>query len=943
MPKWTRNNINMLKKTLQILLIYLFSFILGVSLLVEARTVALVFDDSESMWGEVAGVAGVAGKKSQRKWMYANYAAQALTALLREDDHFIAVRMSQFRADKIKTCNQSDLENIRNNWKPKSKTPYEAVEIAMNEILKSDTLKQARFDEQKQDWLIIMTDGKFGINGQNTINDSDTNKITKKVESFFRNTKGKVRIAFFLIGKEAKGGIIPELWNSISPEQVNILHVKPNEIIDKMFDVAAWISGRDFGNYTDITKEGNLIYFDSLFPIKRIIIFEQVTSGNLTPVDLVKTPDKQRINPKSYYIKNNIESTVPLSAKVTHCIARRIMRDGPYKIQFSDEIENKEIQLLIETAVDFKINLKDKPNANGIYTHCINDKIGVWIHFVKSGTDEPLKLTDKNTKKLHVEATLGKKNEMFLFDKARENFKEVYFDVSKDSQYLSVEAEYPGYLHLKSNLLTIIGEDCIDLIVTLFDENGNILKPDRNDGFYNICRGGLIKAKIQLTEDNIPLQIDSQLQLDAFLDERKILIKRNNNKSQLVEFKANQNFQTLKIIAQWPGYLNKRKLELVNIKAKSCDYGIELSDDEINVVYTYSKKPLPINKSNYLKVNVQGMNRNSNVLKADAIPSGLIITIKDKKLTKNKPEITLSRLKSNDLIPIQIYRNSDYREDRPSTIIISLPDQKVKGKMPKADFIIIPKPRKMSLEPLSWSFSLNKLNEMEPLKINVKINGRNISKQELAEWELTNINKPKRLNMDVNIDKDKSEIHVHPFPFMKTCCLTKTGRSEIKLNLQGPFPLENFDNTIILNIEDVPFIKKCALLIICFFFIPFLILLYIVKCINKPRFIKGAIIRYQRIDERVPRRARTQKLKTNFFTRYLIPWSAERKYIGQITFYAGEGDSIIIKKKNERDRISLNGTPQILPWYSDLEIRIGSILKEERSNGSVDKYEYKKI
>jgi len=420
-----------------------------------ARKIVFVYDDSKSMWWKAGE------NEQQRKWMFANYAAQTMAALLRDDDRFIAIKMSNQEVIDLQACNQKSIELIKNSWKPKkSKTPYEAVEKAMSEILKSDTLSDNKMDEQKQDWLLIMTDGKFALHGRTDLIDEDYNYIKESARKFLDNTKGKVRIAFFLIGKDADENI-PQIWSELSTGQVKKFNVKADDIIEKVRDTALLAIGCD-SQQVNFTQNGRMLEVTSFFPVRRITVFEQKSTGQLAKVTRVISPDQKSVRITDYQINNHPESTVILSAKVTHCMFdnKKVMPEGVYQIYFKQNIEPHDIQVLIESAVDFQVVIERNDTGP-----CLGDAFVVSVNFTKAGTREPLKLDHKNTQQMVVKALLGDiENEIekpFEFNPTQNNFDPIICAINQYTQTLSVAAQHKGYFNLKSNIFKInSGKEC---------------------------------------------------------------------------------------------------------------------------------------------------------------------------------------------------------------------------------------------------------------------------------------------------------------------------------------------------------------------------------------------------------------------------------------------------------------------------------------------------
>ncbi len=243
----------------------------------EARTIVLVYDDSGSMEHDPENK-----KTKYFKWAYANYAAQSLATLLRKDDRLSAVRMSspskEEKLDTDKAINVT-LQTIKNKWHYSGRTPYKSIQTAMKIISDSIAQRETQSDKaavsrkKEKDWLIVTTDGKF-----------KGNPDEQEINNLLRMAAGRIQIIFLLIGKNA-GKDIPQLWADLAPKQVEIFKATNEiEIINEMEIIAARINGRD-DEMIEIAKNDRKIGITSPFPIRRITVFEQVTTASLSIVD----------------------------------------------------------------------------------------------------------------------------------------------------------------------------------------------------------------------------------------------------------------------------------------------------------------------------------------------------------------------------------------------------------------------------------------------------------------------------------------------------------------------------------------------------------------------------------------------------------------------------------------------------------------------------------
>ncbi len=101
------------------------------------------------------------------------------------------------------------------------------------------------------------------------------------------------------------------------------------------------------------------------------------------------------------------------------------------------------------------------------------------------------------------------------------------------------------------------------------------------------------------------------------------------------------------------------------------------------------------------------------------------------------------------------------------------------------------------------------------------------------------------------------------------------------------------------------------------------------------------MITYQRKQSHIESRPVTESLPGNWFSRWLIPYIPEKKSIRKITFTPGNtSGSVTVTKDQERDNVTVDGSPQDRPWRHDLKLGRNSTLEEEFGN-QTERYTYK--
>ena len=438
----------MLKKFLPLLL--LFACVAGPSPLF-GKTVALVYDDSGSMGGN-------------NKWCNANYAVQVLAAFLDSDDKLLAVRMNSGKGVEALRLSrhrrQNTLQAIRKWPKPKNgqTTPYFAVETAANIFTQQRNIAPGPLGEQEADWLIITTDGEF-----NTSRDTE---IADSARTFFASPAGlRTRVAFLLIEADtAKKRKAANIWKNIAPEQVEIISADSRNIAGAMEKIIGLIAGRD--KKLAVNQHGSTIHFSTVFPLKRITLFEQNNSGKTASLQTVTLSGGNGIVDRENLVLHKPQSG--FSGRITHLIKKGSLPAGDYVLAFDRRPNLDQLSFFIEPAVDFSVSVLTAdgktaiPSASpGSYTVCRGEQVRFAVSFqsVKGGQPEPLAIDQAIADKLSVRGRLNSDSIRFSFVQNRAGYLSTTRSIDANA-HLSVEARYPGYFHYKSNIITIKASDC---------------------------------------------------------------------------------------------------------------------------------------------------------------------------------------------------------------------------------------------------------------------------------------------------------------------------------------------------------------------------------------------------------------------------------------------------------------------------------------------------
>jgi len=429
---------------------------------VYARMVVLVYDDSGSM------------SHKSLKWEYANYSAQMLSAFLRQDDNFYSVLMSTQKvySHNLQTNRQSEINNIRKHWgEANNHTYFKAVENAVNKLI-SKYKAIRNFDQEEKDWLIITTDGEFEDHKYERIKDKEKknkmkNKTQKKlkmrakksISNLIKYARGKVRIVFLLIGKNASK-IVPDTWKNEAQEQVEIIEAKnQSQIVKGMADIVSMITERDYKTFM-MNHQNNTIQFYSHFPLRQFSIMHQETKGK--PLDI-----KQIVSPKGSLLEQSAidylkitRHHIQLSAGVYHCNVGSILPAGNYKIILDEQVDKHEIKLILETAVGIKCVLLNKMKQklfikNGFANISSGSQVQVGAILMHTYDDKHIELTREMIQRIKMHMCMGAVKPMYYSQKENMFLSESLSGQIIDRQSFYLEAVCPEYFNIKTDVITI--------------------------------------------------------------------------------------------------------------------------------------------------------------------------------------------------------------------------------------------------------------------------------------------------------------------------------------------------------------------------------------------------------------------------------------------------------------------------------------------------------
>ena len=330
------------------------------------KIISVVYDDSGSMEGE--------------RWVYANYATQALTALLNEQDELYITYMS--RATSSSEVDLSNIaaavKNIR-NWPHSAGTPGESLDTAKSRL---DSITES--DESTQFWLVILTDGEIDME----------QTIQEKLNSFKgsrMSNDSTLNIAYLAMGPGAVAASADKsngLYTYVAADSASISTT--------MSEIANLISGRIAADNVKQVDE-RTISFHSDLPLYSISVLSQSSSAKVAAA----TSAEQTLN-----INRNIgldafdlfrATTLTLfgNASVINLEngsgVSQVIPAGTYTITFTEPVRKEDLVVQYEPAIGLKM-LLTRGGVEITDTSVLreDDQIAVEIIPVVPGTDDPI-------------------------------------------------------------------------------------------------------------------------------------------------------------------------------------------------------------------------------------------------------------------------------------------------------------------------------------------------------------------------------------------------------------------------------------------------------------------------------------------------------------------------------------------------------------------------
>ena len=331
------------------------------------KIISVVYDDSGSMYGD--------------RWVYANYAMQALTAQLNaRDELYITYMSNPYSATKVNLSDINAAVTGVRNWSQSAGTPGESLNTAKAQL---DSISEK--DSSTQFWLVILTDGVIEMSGT----------IQSKLNSFkgSRMSNGStLNIVYLAMGPGATSANSDAKDGLYAFDAANL-----GDITDAMAEIANLVSSRipaDRLKQVDDTT----ISFSSDLPLYSISVLAQQSTASVVGADSAEGP-------------LNINRNIPLDASdpffgttttlygnaaVLNLIdssgTGSVIQSGTYTIKFSEPVDISDLVVQYEPAIGMKL----KVTRGGVEVQdtgvlASGEKVNIELIPVIPGTDQEIK------------------------------------------------------------------------------------------------------------------------------------------------------------------------------------------------------------------------------------------------------------------------------------------------------------------------------------------------------------------------------------------------------------------------------------------------------------------------------------------------------------------------------------------------------------------------
>ena len=335
------------------------------------KIISVVYDDSGSM-------------QNNGRYVYANYATQALAALLNEQDELYITYMSA-----PGKSNAMDLRNIRDTVAAIRKitfggsTPEQAIDTAYSRL--SDSKEK---DRTTQFWLVVMTDGEVQIDSShNLAADALRSKLTGYAGTSMSNGS-PLNVIYFSMGSglvltpDAAGG-----FYSYSAQD-------SREISAEIQKLAALISGRITADRVDM-PDSTTVVFSSDLPLYSISVLSQNSAAEVSSAEAkgTKLTCRNVALEKTGALRLNGNAATLYAQDPSG--TQQVIPAGAYTVHLSAAVDAAQLTVQYEPAIGMKAVLSQNGQTVSDTADLIQgDKVTVSLLPVVPGTDQEIPLSD---------------------------------------------------------------------------------------------------------------------------------------------------------------------------------------------------------------------------------------------------------------------------------------------------------------------------------------------------------------------------------------------------------------------------------------------------------------------------------------------------------------------------------------------------------------------
>ena len=338
----------------------------GDEIRIAKKVISVVFDDSGSMMGE--------------RWVYTNYAMQALAALLNEQDSLYITFMSQpFRAQELDLSDTDAVVRQIRGFTYSGNTPEAAINTARSQL---DQIGVT--DKTTQFWLLVMTDG--------AIEDDAKFPMQEKLEGYAGNSMSNgsaLNVVYLGMGSSADVRSVPSKGLYAFRAEDN------GSICAAMSELANLVSGR-FPARDLKQKDDYTVSFSSALPLYSISVLSQNSAATVSSVTADGTELSRRnvtldaSDPKSA-TRTRVSGNAAVAYSADGAGVGRVIPAGTYTIRFSEPVELSQLTVQYEPAIGLKAVVSRSGKAvSDPDSLSANDSVDITLVPVVPGTDEEI-------------------------------------------------------------------------------------------------------------------------------------------------------------------------------------------------------------------------------------------------------------------------------------------------------------------------------------------------------------------------------------------------------------------------------------------------------------------------------------------------------------------------------------------------------------------------